>query len=288
MAAKVPGTRLEPARSWIPPSSGSRMALSSMSTTTVWPTGDLGSTTCPSTRLISGPTPECGGRICTPVKRRPARSSIAPDPPPLLGRRAWAMRGPGRVSGGRIRCRLPVRRRQRNDEGSSVGLRADMPFYAWASVIVDGRVVATDYAPDVGWLVATRGVGREARSCSGIHSRISRWPSPTGWTRVDDSGSDRSAVGKRVEARHMSETCPRHRSEPGVGIDSGHCATRSARCDRRPGGATARRLDRRRRSGPRFDDLVTYCRRAPPGITETRRRDGRWLPREDLEYSHGR
>jgi hypothetical protein len=25
-------------------------------------------------------------------------------------------------------------------------------FYAWASVIKDGRVVATDYAPDVGWL----------------------------------------------------------------------------------------------------------------------------------------
>jgi META domain len=26
-------------------------------------------------------------------------------------------------------------------------------FYAWASMIEDGRVVATDYAPDVGWLV---------------------------------------------------------------------------------------------------------------------------------------
>ena len=26
------------------------------------------------------------------------------------------------------------------------------PFYAWASVIQDGRVVATDYAPDSGWL----------------------------------------------------------------------------------------------------------------------------------------
>jgi len=26
------------------------------------------------------------------------------------------------------------------------------PFYAWASVIQDGRVVATDYAPDTGWL----------------------------------------------------------------------------------------------------------------------------------------
>ena len=26
------------------------------------------------------------------------------------------------------------------------------PFYAWASMIEDGRVVATDYAPDAGWL----------------------------------------------------------------------------------------------------------------------------------------
>ena len=25
-------------------------------------------------------------------------------------------------------------------------------FYAWASVIENGRVVATDYAPDSGWL----------------------------------------------------------------------------------------------------------------------------------------
>src|SRR5687767_9262618 len=25
-------------------------------------------------------------------------------------------------------------------------------FYVWASVIEDGRVVATDYAPDIGWL----------------------------------------------------------------------------------------------------------------------------------------
>ena len=27
------------------------------------------------------------------------------------------------------------------------------PYYAWASVIVHGRVVATDYAPDTGWLL---------------------------------------------------------------------------------------------------------------------------------------
>ena len=30
---------------------------------------------------------------------------------------------------------------------------ADAHFYAWASLIEDGRVVATDYAPDAGWLV---------------------------------------------------------------------------------------------------------------------------------------
>ena len=37
------------------------------------------------------------------------------------------------------------------------GFKLDMPFYTWASVIVDGRVVATDYAPDAGWLLATPG-----------------------------------------------------------------------------------------------------------------------------------
>ena len=35
-------------------------------------------------------------------------------------------------------------------------------FYVWASVIQDGRVVATDYAPDVGWLALTfHSAGRE-------------------------------------------------------------------------------------------------------------------------------
>ena len=37
------------------------------------------------------------------------------------------------------------------------GLELDMPFYTWASVIVNGRVVATDFAPDAGWLVVTPG-----------------------------------------------------------------------------------------------------------------------------------
>ena len=38
-------------------------------------------------------------------------------------------------------------------------LREGMPpgsrFYAWASVIQDGQVLATDYAPDTGWLDVT-------------------------------------------------------------------------------------------------------------------------------------
>ena len=40
-------------------------------------------------------------------------------------------------------------------ETAGVGRVGGLPergFYAWASVILDGRVVATDYAPDVGWL----------------------------------------------------------------------------------------------------------------------------------------
>lgn len=44
-----------------------------------------------------------------------------------------------------------------------VGLHADEPtfrFYAWASLIEDGRVVATDYAPDVGWLEPAPDEGR--------------------------------------------------------------------------------------------------------------------------------
>jgi hypothetical protein len=36
--------------------------------------------------------------------------------------------------------------------GGTFGSRVEAPLYAWASVIHDGRVVATDYAPDAGWL----------------------------------------------------------------------------------------------------------------------------------------
>ena len=55
----------------------------------------------------------------------------------------------GRLNG----ARLELRRRPTGG-GGNPGL-VD-PFYAWASVIENGRVVATDYAPDVGWLLEAK------------------------------------------------------------------------------------------------------------------------------------
>ena len=62
-------------RSWIPPSNGSRTAWSSMTTATASPTGDTGSTTCPSTRRVSGPTGR-GVPTSTPVERSGCRTAI--------------------------------------------------------------------------------------------------------------------------------------------------------------------------------------------------------------------
>src|SRR5204863_2555099 len=57
-----------------------------------------------------------------------------------------------------------------------LGAKQDKPFYVWASEIVGGRVVATDYAPDNGWLLPTPGskpggtyvLEREDRAHSGL------------------------------------------------------------------------------------------------------------------------
>ena len=61
-----------------------------------------------------------------------------------------------------------------------------MPFYVWASVIVDGRVVATDYAPDSGWLIPSTGAKPGGTSVlrreDTLPSRLSMTV-PNGWTR---------------------------------------------------------------------------------------------------------
>ena len=89
------------------------------------------------------------------------------------------------------------------------GFELDMPFYTWASVIVDGRVVATDYAPDAGWLVATRGVeaGGHVPARGSIPASLDDRP-----RRLDhefDSAGSTVWPGRRVETRRMCETFPR-------------------------------------------------------------------------------
>jgi hypothetical protein len=67
------------------------------------------------------------------------------------------------------------------------GLELDVPFYTWASVVVDGRVVATDYAPDAGWLVATPGATPGGTFLLGDPFPHLSMTVPDGWT-----GSERA------------------------------------------------------------------------------------------------
>jgi hypothetical protein len=66
-----------------------------------------------------------------------------------------------------------------------------MPLYTWASVIVNGRVVATDYAPDAGWLVATRGVRPGGTFLLGDPYPNLSMTVPEGWTTGSTSQSTR-------------------------------------------------------------------------------------------------
>ena len=62
------------------------------------------------------------------------------------------------------------------------GFKLDMPFYTWASVIVNGRIVATDYAPDAGWLVATPGATPGGTFLLGDPFPQLSMTVPDGWT----------------------------------------------------------------------------------------------------------
>jgi hypothetical protein len=106
------------------------------------------------------------------------------------------------------------------------GIELDMPFYTWASVIVNGRVVATDYAPDTGWLVATRDAKRGGTYLLEDPVPLSMTV-PDGWV-VGGRGLSRDAGGPDVEilrGDNPEDPCP-DTIEPPL--------------------------------GPSFDDLVTY------------------------------
>ena len=73
-----------------------------------------------------------------------------------------------------------------------------MPFYAWASVIQDGRVVATDYAPDSGWLLAGRGTRPGGTYLlEDPFPRSISIPVPDGWS-VDGGSLTRDFRGSRT------------------------------------------------------------------------------------------
>ena len=68
-------------------------------------------------------------------------------------------------------------------------LATDVHFYAWASVIEDGRVVATDYAPDAGWLdPSILGVGRNEASPFGGINTVCVVPPQPGCRETDRDG----------------------------------------------------------------------------------------------------
>ncbi len=67
------------------------------------------------------------------------------------------------------------------------GFELGMPFYTWASVIVNGRVVATDYAPDTGWLVPTRGGRPGGTFLLGDPFPNLSMTVPEGWTMNSDT-----------------------------------------------------------------------------------------------------
>ena len=273
----APQARLEPAMSWIPPMPGSRMASSSTTIETACPTGDTGSTICLLTRLTVARTPECGGRICTPAKRMPARTLSELDPPPLL-RRGPKTEYP-RIGSDAVF--LFGGARETTTGSAGWGIELDMPFYTWASVIVDGRVVATDYAPDAGWLVATRGVRPGGTFLLGDPFPHLSMTVPEGWTMSSTQPGRLGGEGelKRVACREAARDVPVGRS------DDADCAGVRFDVIDDSGGALRRRLDR---AAPRVQPRRSrdLCRRACDH--RERRRDGRWLPREALRVLAGR
>jgi len=133
------------------------------------------------------------------------------------------------------------------------GFELDMPFYTWASVIVNGRVVATDYAPDHGWLVAKPGVAITPNKFPGGTWLLEELPVGHGW---DDQGSLPLRVSMTVPYK-WTVGGPWGESDPGSpGLDIGVVGDPWDGCP----DTTEPKL------GPSYDDLLTYLANDVPQI----------------------
>jgi hypothetical protein len=154
------------------------------------------------------------------------------------------------------------------------GIDLDMPFYAWASVIVNGRVVATDYAPDAGWLVATRGVRPGGTFLLGDAFPNLSMTVPEGWTRSSTKlgAFEIGAIGaanvlKRVTCGDLAGYV-----EPDQALDSFHCATIQFDVIEDPEEICDDTIAPPLGSG--FDDLATYVAGLPTIVSENVTVDG--------------
>jgi hypothetical protein len=148
------------------------------------------------------------------------------------------------------------------------GFELNMPFYAWASVIVNGRVVATDYAPDSGWLVATPGATPGGTFLLGDPYPNLSMAVPEGWTV--SSGSHWTRIGGGVLRRITCGDLPRD-YPPDTSYDADCASIRfgvidnweevCAQASEPPIGST-------------FDDLVTYVEGSPSIVAENVMVDG--------------
>ena len=132
--------------------------------------------------------------------------------------------GPGTVfwSGG---CDMSFGAETAGDQRVEMGL--PQRFYAWASVIENGRVVATDYAPDVGWLerspdakpLPKPGGPYVLQATEAFPVRLSM-TLPEGWT--DHGGPEVTGGGSDVQflvAGRPGDGCHTFESTLGPGFD---------------------------------------------------------------------
>lgn len=147
---------------------------------------------------------------------------------------------------------------------SGWGIKLDTPFYAWASVIVNGRVVATDYAPDTGWLVATRDVWPGGTLLVGDPLPNLSMTVPEGWTRSSTKLGPTPIGDATVLKRVTCGDLARHVMPDGA-LDAFHCATVGFDVIDDPQDICDDTIAPP--PGSSFDDLVTYVAGLPTIVT---------------------